>query len=127
MRRFTVLLPSLTMGLLALPSTAQAAGQMSSSAGFWYVDHGDCGTWVNPDTGDGFQITDPYSYSTSPGVGDIDLTYADQQFMQITMEFDQSSTSYFYEANDADGVCDWTVDTESYGGLAITRLRTCGP
>ena len=121
------------MGLLALltaPATAFAGGTMSGS--FWDIGYGDCVTWNSNSAASGLQIEDPYSQSAAYGWND--LSYSNQPWQQFSVEYEDASTSYFYEANDGEGTCDFTVESESYsttesevqwtvGDLTITKYE----
>ncbi len=96
--------------LVGAPSVALAGVTMTGAD--YEINYGSCGTWY--DAGGGILVEDP-QYGFWP-----DFTDATNPWTQITLEYDQGSTTHRYEANDGDGTCDFTV-------LGVRRqLGHCG-
>jgi hypothetical protein len=125
MRTFVSRTILVSTGLVALffpAGTALAGGSMSGS--FWDIAYGDCVTWNSDTAASGLQFEDPDSSSSAYGWNE--LTYSSQPWQQITVEYDDSTSSYIYEANDGEGTCDFTVDSETYSTTESTAVWTVG-
>ena len=94
--------PAALLALLAVGAPARA-GLTSTSSDF-SISYGDCGTWNSG--GAGFQLNDP-------SLGWTDLTWSGTPWQQLTLDYTVSGVDYRYEANDADGVCDFSVLVET--------------
>ncbi|MEC7240624.1 MAG: hypothetical protein VXW32_05260 [Myxococcota bacterium] len=119
---FRRLTPGGVLAVSLFSTTAAAGGSMSGS--FWDVAYGDCVTWNSNSSGSGFEFEDPYASSTAYGWNE--LTYSSQAWQQVSVEYDDASASYFYEANDAEGTCDFTVESESYTSTEAVTSWTIG-
>lgn len=119
---FWRLKPHFAMAGFLVSAPAFAGGSMSGS--FWDISYGDCVTWNSNSAGSGFEFEDPYASSSAYGWND--LTYSTQPWQQVSVEYDDGTTTYFYEANDAEGTCDFTVEYEAYGSTEAITSWTVG-
>jgi len=110
-------------GALFLPqNSAHAGGSMSGSV--WDISYGDCVTWNSDSLAAGLQFVDPDTGSAAYGWNE--LTYSSQPWQQVSVEYDDANSSFFYEANDGEGTCDFTVDSEGYSTTESLAVWTVG-
>lgn len=114
--------PTCILAFSLLSPAAFAGGSMSGS--FWDVSYGNCLTWNSSSTGSGFEFEDPYASSSAYGWNE--LTYSSQPWQQVSIEYNDTTASYFYEANDAEGTCDFTVESEGYTTTEAVTSWTMG-
>ena len=75
--------------------------ETSPTGSYYDVNYGDCGTWNDDTNGEGFLMYDPYTSGSAFGWNE--LTYSSSPWQQVTIEYDQGSSSYFYDGSKAGG------------------------
>ena len=117
--------PTCILAFSLLSPAALAGGSMSGS--FWDVSYGNPFDLELQFNGISFEFEDPYASSSAYGWNE--LTYSSQPWQQVSIEYNDTTASYFYEANDAEGTCDFTVESEVHhhrGGDLVDGGRPAG-